>query len=210
MCGPFVLGQVGEKLRRIPVERLCERQRVATGLLPFYHFGRIATYTALGAIAAWGGASLSRLPWFGPLSGLLLLAAAAAFLTIAVARLAPRLAPALTADFGAAGGLGRRLAGFSRRFDPTRWYGGLGLGLVLGLLPCGFLYAALAVAAATARPLQGALLLVAFGTGTVPVLASIGIAGLTVRRAANRLAPFILAFNALMLSAAGWHVLFRR
>jgi sulfite exporter TauE/SafE len=51
------------------------------------------------------------------------------------------------------------------------------LGLLLGLLPCGLVYGALAVAAATGSALSGALAMLAFAAGTAPALMSIGVIG---------------------------------
>jgi sulfite exporter TauE/SafE len=45
-----------------------------------------------------------------------------------------------------------------------------GLGLLLGLLPCGLLYSALIAAVARGGPLEGAAALLAFGVGTAPAL----------------------------------------
>ena len=63
MCGVFVLGQMSERMARLPPERLCERQRISNGLLLPYHLGRLTTYAGLGALAA-GSAAV-----FGHLSG---------------------------------------------------------------------------------------------------------------------------------------------
>lgn len=47
---------------------------------------------------------------------------------------------------------------------------GLGLGLLTGLMPCGLLWAAWALAAATTRPLDGALVMLVFSLATLPAL----------------------------------------
>src|SRR6185312_14724447 len=65
MCGGFVLGQVADRMARVPAARLCEWQRVGRGALLPYHLGRLTTYAGLGALAGLGGAGLGRLPWFG-------------------------------------------------------------------------------------------------------------------------------------------------
>jgi hypothetical protein len=49
------------------------------------------------------------------------------------------------------------------------------LGLLWGLMPCGFLYAAQLQAAATSTPLQGGLTMLAFGLGTVPIMVGVGV-----------------------------------
>jgi sulfite exporter TauE/SafE len=73
-------------------------------------------------------------------------------------------------------------------------------GMILGLLPCGLLYAALVGACALATPARGAAGMLAFGAGTVPVLAAVGIAGqlAPLRRAL----PTLMIINAFVLFAA--------
>jgi sulfite exporter TauE/SafE len=44
------------------------------------------------------------------------------------------------------------------------------IGLVNGLLPCGFVYVALAGAAAAGNPVSGAVFMFSFGIGTAPIL----------------------------------------
>src|SRR5487761_2605674 len=80
MCGGFVLGQVADRMARLPAAHLCEWRRVGAGALLPYHLGRLTTYTLLGALAGASGSVLARLPWFGWLSGVLLLLAAGLFL----------------------------------------------------------------------------------------------------------------------------------
>ena len=95
MCGPFVLGQVSDRLARIPAARLCETARLRHGLLLPYHLGRLFTYTALGAAAAAAGAVSNAGILRGTLPAVLLLFGALLFLCHALARLAPRLGPLL-------------------------------------------------------------------------------------------------------------------
>jgi len=49
-------------------------------------------------------------------------------------------------------------------------------GMTTGLLPCGLVYAALALPVALGTPLAGALAMLAFGLGTVPALATLSLA----------------------------------
>lgn len=205
MCGPFVLTQaaaVGGGPGGPTMHRL------AGGLLLPYHLGRVVTYAGLGAAAATLGLAVVAL---GPLRqtfGLLLAGAALLFLVQGLARLAPSLATTAPRHLTTriARGWAERLAGACRRLlaRPTA-LSRFTLGIVLGLLPCGFLYGALAAAAAVRSPLAGAVAMAAFGLGTVPALLLVGLGGASLaargRAAAGRLIAPLFLFNAVMLSA---------
>ncbi|MGD0105713.1 MAG: sulfite exporter TauE/SafE family protein [Rhodopila sp.] len=199
MCGVFVLGQMSERMARLPAERLCERQRIGNGLLLPYHLGRLTTYAGLGALAAGSAAVFGRFAWFGSLSAVLLVIAAMLFLMQAAGRIAPASAPRFW---------GKLISGFTRRIRRGSVVGEYLLGLTLGFLPCGFLYAAIAAAAASVRPEVGAAAMVAFGLGTTPALMVVGVAGHAAGRRWNRsmtaAAPVLMVLNALLLLALAW------
>ncbi|MCO4810945.1 MAG: sulfite exporter TauE/SafE family protein [Gammaproteobacteria bacterium] len=60
----------------------------------------------------------------------------------------------------------------------------LGLGLIWGWLPCGLVYSVLLLAATTAEPTSGGLVMIAFGLGTLPAMIATGIS-------ASKLARFM-------------------
>ncbi len=188
MCGGFVLGQVADGMARLPGARLCEWQRIGRGALLPYHLGRLTTYAGLGAVC---GAATGWLPRFGIVSAALLLLGAALLLAH-VARILP--------------GLDRAPAGWTRTVASLAKRAGSGfpLGVVLGFLPCGFLYAALAAAAAAGNPALGALCMLAFGLGTTPALVAVGIAGHAAGRrwqlGVAKAAPAVMALNAALLA----------
>ncbi len=187
MCGGFVLGQVADGLARMPAARLCEWRRITNGTLLPYHLGRLTTYAGLGALAGLGA---GHLPWFGTMSATLLLLGAALFL-IHVARVLP--------------GLERAPAGWNHFVTCMARHAGGGylLGVALGFLPCGFLYAALATAASSGTPLCGASAMLAFGLGTAPALIAVGIAGQAAGRRWQRgiavAAPAVMLLNTALL-----------
>jgi sulfite exporter TauE/SafE len=72
---------------------------------------------------------------------------------------------------------------FGRRYIPVRSAGqAFLLGLVWGWLPCGMVYAVLALALASGSGAEGGLLMLAFGLGTLPALLTIGLAYNTLNR----------------------------
>jgi sulfite exporter TauE/SafE len=204
MCGVFVLGQMSERMARLPPQLLCERQRIGNGLLLPYHLGRLTTYAGLGALAAGSTAMFDQVAWFGRLSAGLLVIAALLFLTHALGRFLPA-----GARFDRAPRVwGKLIGGVTRHIQRGSASGEYLLGAALGFLPCGFLYAAIVTAAASGRPAMGAAAMLAFGLGTTPVLMAIGIAGNAAGRRWNRgvtaAAPVLMVLNVILLLAMAW------
>jgi sulfite exporter TauE/SafE len=208
MCGGFVLGQMADRMARVPAARLCEWRRVRGGALLPYHAGRLTTYACLGAVSGLIGATLARLPWFGFASAGLLLLGAALFLAQAVRRIVPAMARLVPALNGAPPGWNRAVAGFAARTGGNGYL----LGLALGFLPCGFLSAALATAAASGSPQRGALAMLAFGLGTAPALVAVGVAGQAAgqrwQRGVTIAAPAVMLLNAVLLTTLALHNFF--
>jgi len=131
----------------------CARTR---GGLPLWHLGRITTYMGLGALAATAGRILPGPAWIPALVASLLLG----WFCLALAGLVPelRLSPEVLTRRGAAA-LATPSVGAQLLF-----------GVLNGLIPCGLVYAALAIPVGLADPVAGALAMGAFGLGTVPLL----------------------------------------
>ena len=159
MCGPIALA-VGRG-----------RQLV------LYNAGRIVTYTALGAVA--GG--------FG--KALMFLGGAATVIAGAAMVLAGLLMLGITRSKDLItirpGGRFARLAGGLLRAGRKR----LILGLALGLLPCGLVYAALLKAMHAAGPVAGAVTMLGFGAGTSAALFAVGYGAGFCGRWMQRVAP---------------------
>jgi sulfite exporter TauE/SafE len=73
-------------------------------------------------------------------------------------------------------GLWQRLQPFTKRLLPVNTVPrALGLGALWGWLPCGLVYSVLITVLASGSALQGALIMLAFGLGTLPNLLAIGL-----------------------------------
>lgn len=206
MCGPFVLAQSVARLEATPAAAMSEFHRVSGAALVPYHLGRMTTYMGLGALAAalaGGFITASGMKW---LSAAFLVLAAVLFLGYGVRRLAVRL----PGSSGGGEGWWSRHVGARVRplFERPVGLRGYGLGVALGFLPCGFLYGALAAAAASGSALAGGLVMGAFAIGTVPALLVVGLAGHVVgrrwQRAVAKAAPALMVLNAGLLSFMAW------
>ena len=80
--------------------------------------------------------------------------------------------------------------------------------VVLGFLPCGLLYGAVAAAASAGNALAGALVMVSFSLGTVPGLIGVGLVGHYVmgqsRSLVRTLATALMLINAGVLGYLAW------
>jgi len=125
----------------------------------FWHAGRLTTYTVLGALAGAFGGSIPGPGWIAGVISTLLIVYFAAVL----AGLLPEPQVSIPGVQRAATKL------ISRPEVGARYL----FGLVNGLLPCGLVYATLAVPVALGEPATGAAAMLLFGLGTVPALATI-------------------------------------
>ncbi len=147
-----------------------ERSRL--GQAPYwiaYNAGRIASYTLLGLLFA-GLGTLSTGVF--PLDAVRYALRTVAALCMLAVGLHLAGLPSIVKGLESLGApLWRRLAPLSKRFLPLRtpWHAFL-LGGLWGLMPCGLLYGALALAASAPSPGIGALAMTAFGIGTLPVM----------------------------------------
>lgn len=193
MCGAFLAVAVTD-----------ERQTSRTALHAAYNLGRLATYTALGAIAGLLGAALD-------------LGGAA----VGLQRTAAVLAGAMMITFGliavlrAAGvrlqraplpkGL-QRLAMKGHRAAaelPPFWRAGA-VGLLTTLLPCGWLYAFVITAAGTGHPLTGAATMAVFWAGTLPMMVGLGVGLQALTGGLRKRLPVLTSF--LIIAVGLWTV----
>ena len=108
---------------------------------------------------------------------------------------------------GEAGRLGARLAApVTKRLHHLHRFGPIGLGLVWGLMPCAMIYLMTFYAGLTGSPVQGGLVMLGFGLGTLPALFSVGLGAGALQRLARALWLRLLAGGAL-IGLAVWTLL---
>jgi len=176
MCG----GIIGALTMGLAPEVRARRPRLL-GYVAAYNAGRIASYTAIGALGGAVGGGLAGLlaPAHGP--GLLRLGAAA--LVIAMGLYLAGWFPHFAAVERLGQPLWRRLEPLGRGLFPVRspWRA-LAFGAVWGWLPCGMVYSALLLAVGSGGAAAGAAFMALFGLGTLPAVAGAGAAAGLVTR----------------------------
>ena len=168
MCGPFVAFATLHPKGSLPRPVRSWRLQLT------YHGSRLLAYVLLGALAGALGATLDLGGgWLG--AGRLAGTAAGLFLVVAgISRLLLLLGLKMPALPGASS-LQRWIAtghAAASRFTPLRR--AALIGLLTAVLPCGWLYAFVALSAGTGNIFYGAVVLLVFWSGTVPILAGIG------------------------------------
>lgn len=193
MCGPIALV--------LPLNR--GNPTIAFFQIMQYHFGRILSYVSLGLLFGLFGRGLfvagmqQKLSlWIGAflIAGLLI----NYFFSLKMPVFKPymRLLMRLQAS------MGKQL---KKRSPYTTFL----MGLLNGFLPCGMVYMALFGAVAMGSPAEGAVYMLAFGLGTVPLMSAVALAGKKLpqmfRVNFRRLAPlFVLIIGVyFMMRGAG-------
>ena len=158
-----------------------------------YNTGRIVSYAVLGTIVgAFGSVIIKASP--GMAGGIRLLSGAVIILVGLKVAFDLRMLNAIE-RMGAT--LWSRIAPAAQKLVPvTNLPRALGLGLVWGWLPCGLVYSVLLIAATSAEPASGAMIMIAFGLGTMPAMVMTGLGAarlsLLMRRRGTRLGMGLL------------------
>jgi len=180
--------------------------------LPFaltYNLGRVVSYAILGlVVASFGSVIVKASPNIA--GGIRLLSGVVIILVGLKVAFDLRILNAIE-RMGAT--LWSRIAPAAKNLVPvTSLPRALGLGLIWGWLPCGLVYSVLLIAATSADPVNGAMIMVAFGLGTMPamVMTGLGAARLSqlMRRRGTRLGfgllIVILGLLTIAMPVAGW------
>lgn len=163
MCGGFVASAFAPG-------RAGERPLLAALAL---HGGRLASYATAGAISGALGATPALLLGTGRFHAVLFSLGALVLVVTGLRIAGVRIVRPASAAW--AEPLWRHATAFARRLGqadsfPKR----LGLGVLWGWAPCALVYSALPLALVSGSALRGALVMLAFGAGTLPALLGAG------------------------------------
>ena len=189
MCGPLIC------VASAPMPQPGGCRRKLLSWQAHYQLGRGVTYCLVGALLAFAGQGLAALMPARRVGGALQIAMGLGVMGLGFWQLARTRAVSATTHTSLTRALRSLvISGHGR--------GMAGLGLLTGFLPCGVLYAAFARAVAAGTAANGALIMLAFWLGTVPLLASMGLAAGGFARLVGRHAVPVLFLA--MLSTGGW------
>ena len=202
MCGIFVVSYAGMPDKG-ETRRLVHPIRHA-----LFHGGRLAALASLGLAGGEIGALGHR---WASAQGAISLAVGIVMLGLALGLtgMVPRFRLPEPDVLGAGGGRLRRV--YLRVLQSRSTLKPLGVGIFVGLLPCGLTYNAL-MATFALRPLSGALLMLCFGLGTVPGLLALALFGNVLFGGLLMKMPFRLAMtrvSALFMAVLGLAFLWR-
>ena len=185
MCGPIAMA--------LPVHNKPPLLKYA--LILSYNFGRILTYALLGVLAGVIGKSFA-------LAGL----QQALSISIGILLLMYVFIPFKNVINAYPFFLWIRTS-FARVFSMGSKSSLFFVGILNGLLPCGLVYIGLAGAVATGDLLKGAFFMAAFGTGTLPMMILVPLAGslitVSTRNKMRKIIPVIVTSMALFFILRG-------
>lgn len=199
MCG----GIMGALTFSLPV-RIRSNNRQSLPFLLSYNLGRVISYIVAGALFGLFGAGMLELfsPWVGQGGPQQLAAVVMIVIGLNIAGWLPQLN--LIERIGVP--MWHRLEPFGRALLPvTTLPRALVYGIVWGWLPCGLVYTMLIAAAGQGSPMTGAMMMLAFGLGTLPSVILTGLLAGRMQMMANR--PGFRVFAGGSVAAVGVVVL---
>ncbi len=191
MCGPIAL--------ILPVAGKTFAIRLLSRIL--YNIGRIITYSALGFL-------------FGLLGSRFVISGFQQYMSIAIGiiiliyLLLPRKIKTKIIQFGFVLQFNAKIKNSLGYFIKSKSVFSLFvIGLINGLLPCGFVYMGLSGAIALGEPHNSMLFMTFFGLGTFPAMLITSMAGnkinLSLRKKINKIIPYLAALMAVLFILRG-------
>lgn len=189
MCGPIALA--------LPQHQGNFQIKIISSLL--YNFGRVVTYATIGVLFGTIGKGL----FLGGFQQLLSIVTGIAIISFVIF---PFIIPSKFKEKSVLSFPFFRRA-FSNAFKMQSLFAYVLLGLINGLLPCGFVYMALSGAMLTGNTVDGSLFMFFFGLGTIPAMFAMSTMGsivnISLRNKIKKTIPYISIFIGLILILRG-------
>ncbi|MDH5591627.1 MAG: sulfite exporter TauE/SafE family protein, partial [Gammaproteobacteria bacterium] len=164
MCGSVI----GALTLSLPSE-VRENQRKMLPYIFNYNLGRLLSYAIAGAIVGFLSSPLTAL------NGHLVLRYLSVIVMISMGLYLAGWFPKFAHMERMGAPIWRWLQPIGQKLLPVRKFSqAFFLGMVWGWLPCGLVYAALAVAATVGEPVKASMVMLAFGAGTLPAVMGAG------------------------------------
>lgn len=177
MCG----GIVAALNLRAPLQSPGKRAIGGLGRPLVYSAGRVTSYACAGAIA--GAAGGVGLLYDDVMPARIALLVVANGLVILLGLYLAGLGTSVLALERVGSVVWRGMTRLGARIAPARtWPRSLAVGLAWGWIPCGLVYSALATALVSGSAARGAMVMTAFGLGTLPNLLAAGMAASSLQR----------------------------
>lgn len=177
MGGVHCVGMCGGIVGALSFSQSDSSSRSRLGVFPLllsYNVGRLFSYTLAGALM--GGIGWLTTHWLDIRQLQLLLQLLAGLFMLLLGLYLAGWWPVLSHIEKIGGGLWRRIEPFGRKFLPIRRPAqAVFLGLIWGWLPCGLVYSVLVWSVSAGGFVEGGLLMLSFGLGTLPNLLAMGL-----------------------------------
>lgn len=182
-----------------------EGQRGGLTFHLLYNLGRTLTYTLIGLLVGWLGSAIAYTDTFSSVTKVILVGSDFFIIVLGLGTAgAFKYLDVMKLEFpGPNKQLAQAVSGL-RKLPPG--ISALPLGLIMGFLPCGFLYAMAITAAQSASMEKGAIIMLMFGLGTAPSLFFFGSAA---HWLGTKVRTWMLRFAGIMVAMMGCYNLYR-
>jgi hypothetical protein len=189
MCGPLALA--------LPIHHLSAFHKSVSIL--FYNFGRALSYASMGVVFGLVGQSFNL---FNFQQGLSIISGALILVVLLIHQFGN---PSTNAFTRFSQTIKVKLGQYLKSDKKLISY--LYIGILNGFLPCGLVYIAIAASVAAGSILGSCALMLAFGLGTLPIMALTMVFGkfisLGFRKALNKITPYMIMGVAVLLILRG-------
>ncbi|AIF81928.1 hypothetical protein I862_06870 [endosymbiont of Acanthamoeba sp. UWC8] len=168
MCGPIALTQMSMRLMHLPKEKMQEKYKLNAALSLPYYFGKAFTYVVLMLIAMIFSKSIKNIPYIKWAALILLMITALLFIKSGITKTFQLFDLKLPFK----NKLDNFFAGKVSKLNLSPFgFKGLIMGMILGLIPCGIVYASIiTVISRTDSYFTATIAMFMFGLATIPGL----------------------------------------